>query len=54
LGYFDPLAEAGGDTLRVDIERADFWLARGAQPSERVRALLKRYRKTAVAAAAAD
>lgn len=42
LGFFNPVAVGGEETLRVDSERADYWLKQGARPSERVANLLKR------------
>lgn len=43
LGFFDPLAKADDDNgLKIDTERAKYWLSVGAQPSDTVRALLKR------------
>ncbi|MEM7612213.1 MAG: 30S ribosomal protein S16 [Pseudomonadota bacterium] len=50
LGYFNPLAKANSEGLRIDIERADHWISHGAQPSDRVAQLLKRYRKAQEAA----
>jgi small subunit ribosomal protein S16 len=47
LGYFNPVGKAHEENLRVDLERVDFWLNRGAQPSDRVAALLKTSRKAA-------
>ncbi len=47
LGFFNPLASGQDETLRVDLERTDYWLGKGAQPSDRVAALLKDYRKEA-------
>ena len=40
LGYYDPLTEPA--TIKVDAERAMYWLGCGAQPTETVRALLKK------------
>lgn len=40
IGTYDPLAESG--KLKVDLERAKFWVANGAQPTDTVRALLKK------------
>ena len=40
IGYFNPLVEP--NDLKVDAERAKYWLSVGAQPSETVRALLKK------------
>ena len=50
LGFFNPVARGQEETLRVDIERADYWIGQGAQPSERVAKLLKASRKEAAAA----
>lgn len=50
LGFFNPVATGGEDRLRIDVERADYWLAHGAQASERVQALLKSYRGEQAAA----
>jgi small subunit ribosomal protein S16 len=44
----------GKDTrLKLDLERIDHWVARGAQQSDRVRSLIAVYRKQATAPAAA-
>lgn len=51
IGFFNPIATGGEQRLRVDLGRIDHWLARGAQPSERVAHLLKEYRTTTAAAA---
>ena len=52
LGFFNPVARGASEELRLDLARVDHWLARGAQPSERVTQLLKVYRKSQPAAAA--
>ncbi len=44
LGYFNPIATGGERKLKVDLERTDYWLARGAQPSDRVTQLMKQAR----------
>lgn len=44
LGFFNPMAVKGEEGLRIDLERAQYWLDNGAQPSERVAQLLKTYR----------
>ena len=41
VGYFNPGARGQEVRLHVDQERVDYWLSKGAQPSERVAALLK-------------
>jgi small subunit ribosomal protein S16 len=45
VGFFNPVAKGGSAELRLDLARIDHWVARGAQPSERVAQLLKTYRK---------
>lgn len=39
VGFYDPMTTP--TTVRIDIERAVQWLRNGAQPSERVRVLLR-------------
>lgn len=51
LGFFNPIATGGEERLRVDLERASYWLSQGAQASERVVSLIKEYRGRAEAAA---
>ena len=50
LGYFNPLASGTEEKLRLDVPRFDHWLSQGAQPSERVAALVKSYRASQPAA----
>ena len=38
LGTYDPMAE--GENIKVDLERAKYWISNGAQPTETVRGLL--------------
>ena len=40
IGYYDPTKEHA--VLKVDAEAANKWLTTGAQPSETVKALLKK------------
>lgn len=42
LGFYDPLKKEG---FKVDLERCEEWLRRGAQPTSRALALIKLYRK---------
>lgn len=51
VGFFNPIATGGETELTLDTSRVDFWIARGAQLSERVRHLVKRGRKQEAAAA---
>ncbi|TVQ93514.1 MAG: 30S ribosomal protein S16 [Chromatiaceae bacterium] len=52
IGFFNPIAAGGEQRLRVDRARAQHWLERGAQPTERVANLLKEAGKQAEASAA--
>ncbi len=47
VGFFNPIARGQEEKLRVNLERVDYWIGKGAQPSERVAALLKDARKAA-------
>ena len=40
IGYFDPLTNP--ETVKIDADKAKTWIANGAQPTETVRALLKK------------
>lgn len=44
LGFFNPVAQGQAETLKVDLERADYWLSQGAQASDTVGTLLKQAR----------
>jgi len=41
IGFFNPIAVAGEERLRVNRERFDHWVGHGAQPSRRVASLVK-------------
>jgi len=45
LGYFNPLGKDHEENLRIDVERVEYWVGQGAQPSDRVASLLKSYVK---------
>lgn len=47
LGFFNPLAAQHEEKLRVDLERYQYWLARGARPSERVADLVAQQARSA-------
>jgi small subunit ribosomal protein S16 len=51
LGFFNPLGTDKEENLRIDLDRVDFWIGRGAKPSDRVAALLKTQRKAAAQSA---
>jgi small subunit ribosomal protein S16 len=47
LGFFNPVATGKDEALKLDLERVQYWLAHGAQPSERVAGLIKQFEKKA-------
>ncbi|HKI68235.1 MAG TPA: 30S ribosomal protein S16 [Verrucomicrobiae bacterium] len=49
IGTYHPLKRDNNFTLKLD--RAKYWLSKGAQPSETVASFIKRADKAAVAAA---
>jgi len=50
LGYFNPIAAGQEVKLTFDLARADHWIKQGAQPSDRVKSLMKMMKETATAA----
>jgi small subunit ribosomal protein S16 len=50
VGYFNPIATGKERQLEVKLDRVDYWLSKGAQPSERVAQLVKKHRKQSLAA----
>jgi small subunit ribosomal protein S16 len=51
IGHYNPQTEPS--TIRIDEERLQHWLARGAQPTGSVKQLVKAYAKSGGAAGAA-
>ncbi len=47
LGFYNPNARGNEETLRIDSERLQHWLGKGAQMSERVAQLVKKAEKAA-------
>ena len=47
VGFFNPVARGKETRLKLDLDRIDHWVKRGAQTSERVRHLVAGYRKEA-------
>ena len=45
LGFFNPVGKDDQENLRIDLERIDYWIGQGAQPSDRVKKLIKTQRK---------
>jgi len=53
LGFFNPIpgGQDKNEPLRLDMDRINYWLENGAQPSERVAHLVKVFAKQQAAAA---
>jgi small subunit ribosomal protein S16 len=47
LGFFNPMAKGSEEKVRLDLQRVDEWIQKGARPSERVDHLIKQSRKAA-------
>ncbi len=45
LGFFNPVGKDNQENLRINLERIDYWIGQGAQPSDRVKTLIKTQRK---------
>lgn len=45
VGFFNPRAVGGEERLRIDTERVEYWISKGAQPSDRVASLIKQLAK---------
>ena len=45
IGNYDPKKQ--GLNANIDLTRADYWISKGAQPSDTVRSLMKKIRKAA-------
>lgn len=41
LGFFNPRATGSEEKIRFDLERAQHWISQGAQPTDRVKKLIK-------------
>ncbi len=42
IGFVNPIAAENEEQFRVDMERYDYWVSCGAQPSDRVKSLVKK------------
>lgn len=47
LGFFNPGSQGAAEELRIDSERANYWISQGAQPTDRVASLIKHAQKAA-------
>jgi small subunit ribosomal protein S16 len=51
LGHYDPRKDPA--VVKIDADRAQYWISKGAQPSDTVRSLLKKQTEAARSAAPA-
>lgn len=47
IGFYNPQARGAEEMLRFDVERANHWIGQGAQPSDKVKNLMKQAEKAA-------
>jgi len=47
IGFYKPQVQ--GQNFQVNLDRATFWISKGAQPSDTVRSLIKKANKTTAA-----
>jgi small subunit ribosomal protein S16 len=50
IGFFNPMATETEEKVRLDTSRVDYWISKGAQPSDRVANILKQVRREATTA----
>ena len=49
LGFFNPIARGQEERLRIDVEKIEDWIAKGAQLSPRVKKLFRDYKNQEIA-----
>ena len=54
VGYFNPVAKGNAQEYRIEMDRVDYWLSKGAQPTDVVKKLVSRARKEAVERTSGD
>jgi small subunit ribosomal protein S16 len=52
VGTYDP--KQAGQNSSFDVERAEYWISKGAQPSDTVRSLIKKQKKSVAAEPASE
>lgn len=45
LGFYNPVARSSAEPVRIDLERVDHWVSNGALMSDRVKSIVKSYRR---------
>ena len=54
IGFYNPIAAGQAERVRLDLERADYWIGVGAQPTQKVASIIKTAREEQPATATAD
>ena len=54
LGFYNPVAKGQAEALRIDLDRVDYWLSVGAQPTDIVKKLVKDARRHQAQAATGE
>lgn len=42
VGTYDPMVKVKSERVKINMERVEFWISKGATPSDRVATLLKK------------
>ena len=50
IGFFNPMATENEEKVRLDTGRVDYWISKGAKPSDRVASILKQVKREATTA----
>ncbi len=53
VGFFNPMASGQAEKLNLNFERVSYWTGTGAQTSDRVKSLIRMFKKQQKEAAAA-
>ena len=52
IGFYNPVARGNEEVLNLDLDRAQYWVDQGAQPTDTVASLIKQAKKNAAEQAA--
>lgn len=53
VGHYDPMVRDKAQRVKLDLERIDYWMSVGAQPTEKVAVLIKKVKTNKFGTAAA-
>ncbi|MCH7686825.1 MAG: 30S ribosomal protein S16 [Planctomycetes bacterium] len=53
VGYYDPIVRDKSERIKLKLDRIDYWISVGAQPSDKVATLIKKVRTNTFGTAAA-